>query len=58
MALMRYRLRTLLMLLTVGPPAIALLWRLGLLPIGATLAVYAVLFGLATRIGRVTCGNT
>jgi hypothetical protein len=49
---MRYRLRTLLILLTVGPPVIAALWRSGLLPGAITIWIYFVALWLLSLVAR------
>jgi hypothetical protein len=48
----RYRLRTLMIVSALGPPAIAVLWWLGLLPIVGIVAIYAVSFWLVVLAGE------
>ena len=42
----RYRLRTLQILLAIGPPVLAGAWRLNLTPVVAAVAVYAILVAI------------
>jgi hypothetical protein len=48
----RYSLRALLILLAVGPPVLAVLWRTGLLPGALTVGIYAMALWLLSLVVR------